>query len=406
MFIVKRVNKLKKIIILGASELQVPAIKKAKEMGLYVISVDFDEKAVGFQYCDKKYIISTLDKEAVLKIARDEQISGIMTLASDLPMRTVAYVSNKLDLPGISEETSEIVTNKYKMRNIFAENNIQTIQYKLITNFSEFKEFKKKVNRDMVLKPISSSGSRGISYVNKDDTEEELLNSFKYSLQYSKTDELIAEEFFEGNEISVESITSCGHTKIIQITDKITTNKPYFVEIGHSQPANIKLETKKEIEKLVEKTIKAVGMENGPAHTEIIIGSTGELNVVEIGARLGGDYITTDLVPLSTGVNMVEQVIKLSIGDPVDIKASKNSGSAIKFFRFDSGVVKKISGINTINKLVDIKAFDLKLNVGDVVNEIKNSTSRYGCVISKGKNADEALKNCDQAINLLKIEFD
>lgn len=398
-------NRLKKIIILGASELQLPAIKQAKKMGLYVISVDFNEKAVGFNFCDKKYVISTLDKEAVLKIAKEEEISGIMTLASDLPMRTVAYVSEKLGLPGISRKTAEIVTNKYLMRKVFSDNKIQTIQYKLITNFEELQDFKENTSANLVLKPISSSGSRGVSFIDRNASNEILLNTFERCQQFSNTREMIVEEFFSGYEVSVESITISGKTEIIQVTDKYTTGKPYFVEIGHSQPANIDEETEKKIVNLVKKAVQAVGLLNGPAHTEIIIDND-ILNIVEIGARLGGDYITTDLVPLSTGINMVEKVIQLSIGDKVEFQSKMKNGSAIRFFQLNSGTIRKVSGKNKIDKLSDITRFNFELQAGDVVEAISNSTTRYGFVIAKGKSSKDAVKKCNEAIKLLDIKFE
>lgn len=395
---------MKKIIILGASELQLPAIKQAKKMGLYVISVDFNEKAVGFNFCDKKYVISTLDKEAVLKIAKEEQISGIMTLASDLPMRTVAYVSEKLGLPGISRKTAEIVTDKYKMRECFFKKNIQSISYKKVIEFDEFKEFVKANKNHSIVKPISSSGSRGISWVGREDSLEILRNKFDYAKTFSKTGEVIVEEFLTGSEISVETVTINGETTIVQITDKITTEKPFFVELGHVQPAAISHEQRIKIYDLVNKTINAVGIIDGVSHIEIMIGSS-EINVIEIGARLGGDFITTDLVPLSTGVNLVETLIRTSIGLDVNIKKKFNKGSAVSFFNFKQGIVRKIKGVEDMKNQKGIIKADLTLKVGDEIPNLKNSISRYGYVISEGNNSFDAMQRCKNAIDMVTVEL-
>lgn len=397
-------NRLKKIIILGASELQLPAIKQAKKMGLYVISVDFNEKAMGFKFCDKKYVISTLDKEAVLKIAKKEQISGIMTLASDLPMRTVAFVSEKLKLPGISIETSEIVTNKYKMRECLKKDKIQSINFKKIKTISDVSEFFESTSKEAILKPFSSSGSRGVSFISKDDSITEIQKKFMYSLSHSSDQELIMEEFLSGSEVSVESVTIKGKTNVIQITDKITTGAPYFVETGHSQPANLSEEEKNSIEELVKAGVKSVGLENGVSHTEIIYNDN-SFNIVEIGARLGGDFISTDLVPISTGVNLVEIAIKLALGEKINTKCKFNKGSAIRFFQYEEGLVKKISNTKDISDIKGVLKFQLKLDVGDKIPLIQNSTNRYGYIIAEGKNSEIAKKICNEAISMVEIQI-
>lgn len=395
---------MKKIMILGASDLQLPAILEAKNMGLEVISIDFNPEAVGFKYCDKKYVVSTLDTERILEIAKLEKISGIMTLASDLPMKTVAIVAEELNLPGPSVKTSEIVTNKYLMRDCFKKNKLQSIDYAIIAEFDELLEFVKRSNKKLIMKPISNSGSRGINYIDGTESSEQLREKFEYCCSFSNSNQIVVEEYLYGNEISVETITIKGKTSIIQITDKITTKQPYFVEMGHSQPAKLTKNSYEKIKKLTKDVIKAVELENGPAHIEMMINSK-EVNIVEIGARLGGDFITTALVPFSTGIDMVNLVLKIAVDEKIEIKKSTSQASSIKFFNFKPGKIKSISGLDILEKNKQIEFFKLDLKNNDEIPEIKNSLSRYGFVIAKANSRLDAEKKCIDAINSISIEY-
>ena len=392
----------KKIMILGASELQLPAILKAKELGLEVISIDYNPDAIGFSYSDKYYVVSTLDKEEVLEIAIEEKIDGIMTLASDLPMRTVSYVAKKLSLFGPKQETVQLVTNKFLMRDCFKKNGLQSIEFKKTNNIDDVMSFLQD-KKEIVLKPTSSSGSRGISHIRCDDDRSIIENSFQYTMENSANQEIIIEEFLKGKEVSVESMTINGKTEIIQITDKLTTGSPHFVEIGHSQPAQLSETMYSDICTLVKNTINAVNLDNGPAHTEIMISDEG-LNIVEIGARLGGDFITSHLVKYSTGIDMVELLIKATIGEKISIPNKEDKGSAIRFLTFPTGKVKKMTNHNADSTDSNIVKYELNIQVGDTVPELLSSNSRYGYVIAQGNTVQKAITSCEQFIELISIE--
>lgn len=310
---------MKKLMILGASVLQIPAILQAKKMGIYVIAVDMNPNAEGFSYADKKIVVSTTDIDGVLEEARNNNIDGIMTIASDRPMMTVAKVCEELGLVGIDMKTAINATNKSKMRDALRNTDVAIPMYFSVENYKDFLEASKKImdkGYKCIVKPSDNSGSRGIRLVNDSDNLEEV---YSYCKENSIAGTLVVEEYMEGEEVSVESISHDGDCEVIQITDKITTGAPYFVEMGHTQPSMLSDETKDEIKKLTQKATKAIGITDGPSHTEIKVTKDGP-KIVEIGARLGGDNITTHLVPLSTGVNMVEAAIKIALGEEISLK--------------------------------------------------------------------------------------
>lgn len=393
----------KKIMILGASILQLPAIKKAKEMNLQVVAVDMDVNAAGFREDGViKEVISTIDIPTVVKCAKRHNIDGIITLASDMPIRTVAAVSKELNLVGISDETAIKATNKAEMRKCLFENRIPIPRFYKVSNEDEYLSAVKLFNGAFIAKPADNSGSRGVYLVENIANEKEILMAYKHSVSFSRNGDVLVEEYMRGPEVSVETLTIDGKCHIIQITDKITTGAPHFVEMGHSQPTRLPYETTRMICQVAESANKALGIINGPSHTEIIVTDEGP-KIVEIGARLGGDCITTHLVPLSTGVDMVECCIKIALGETPCVNRTRKMGSAIRYFEQTPGVIKSIAGVDAARSIEGVEEVTIVHNVGDMVTNIDSSTARMGFVIAQGENAEKAGDICDAALSKIEV---
>lgn len=395
----------KKIMIVGAGILQLPAIKKAKEMGLSVVAVDMNTNAVGFQEkgieCE---VISTIDIQGVLEAAKKHQIDGIMTLASDMPMRTVARVSKELGLAGIDEQTALNTTNKVLMRQVLEENNVPIpVSYKA----SDQKEFFEAVKRlrekgyRCIVKPADNSGSRGVTFL-KDFGAEDLKRAYIYSRECSRAGDVVVEEYMEGAEVSVETLSIERMCHVIQITDKLTTEEPYFVEMGHNQPTRLEGKIRREVERVAKAANLALGITEGPSHTEIKITKDGP-KIVEVGARLGGDNITTHLVPLSTGVDMVECCIKIALGERPDIIKKFSKASAIRYMEAPKGIIKSVSGVKEASQMSYIRQINVVHGVGERSVEIRSSVDRVGFIISQADTVEQAVKACEDGMK--KINF-
>lgn len=392
---------MKKLIILGASILQVPGIKKAKEMGLYVIALDIDPNAIGFKYADEYHVISTIDVDSVLELSKKINPDGIMTLASDKPMITVARVGEELGLNTISCETSVKVTNKARMREALQKGNVPIPKFIVVNTKEEYLDGICKFNNKFIVKPADSSGSRGIFLV---ENKKDILDAYNHSLKYSTTGEVLIEEFMEGPEVSVESITINGETQVIAITDKYTTGPPHFVELGHNIPSRLSNEIKVSIEAVAKQAISALGINTGPSHTEIKITADGP-KIVEVGARLGGDNITTHLVPLATGIDIVEESIKITLGEGINELKFRNEAAAIRYIKINRGTIKKIVGLERAIKIEGVEEIKLTKKIGDKVESFSSSTDRIGFIIARSNNVNDALKICEDAKKKIKIEI-
>lgn len=395
----------KKIMILGASILQLPAIQQAKAMGYRVVAVDMNPDAIGFhEEGIEKEIISTIDIPAVVEAAKRHNIDGVMTLASDMPMRSVAAVARELGLVGISDETALKATNKAVMRQALKDHNVPIPKFFKVSNKEAYEQAVKQFACSFIVKPADNSGSRGIFKIEDLSDIQTITQAYEYSRQFSRNGDVVVEEYMSGPEVSVETLTVNGQCHVIQITDKLTTGAPHFVEMGHSQPTKHSEETAQRIREVAVAANKAIGITNGPSHTEIIITPEGP-KIVELGARLGGDCITTHLVPLSTGVNMVACCIQIALGEVPDTCPRFNKASAIRYFRQKAGMVKRISGIEDAQKIEGIKQVGIVHGEGEQITEIDSSAARMGFAIAQGENAEQAISRCENALNLIHVEM-
>ena len=231
----------------------------------------------------------------------------------------------------------------------------------------------------VIAKPRDNSGSRGVILCRD---AEELSDAINEALQYSKLETVLVEEFIEGQEYSIEALHYEGKSEVIQFTEKTTTEFPYNVELGHKQPANLSEEQKDDIRQLISNIADCMHFENCASHTELKINERG-IFIIETSPRLGGDYITSTLVPLSTGINIEDQLLNIALGNNVDTRTgSVEKASAVCFFNFPEGEIKYIDPkIYEIKNEDNVFSFDLKLAIGDKVNKITSSLDRYGQVI-------------------------
>lgn len=391
---------MKKLLIIGASLLQLPAIKKAKELGYYVAVIDYDPNAIGIKYADEYYNVSTIDIDGVVKTAEEFKPDGIMTLATDMPMRSIAAACEKLGLSGITMDTAIKSTDKGEMIKAFNKHNVEHPWFYIAENNKALNEIIDRITYPCIMKPTDNSGSRGVVLLHN---KAELEKEYEYSHTSSRSGAVIIEEYLTGPEVSVEVIVYKGVPHVLQITDKLTTGAPHFVEMGHSQPSQLPSDVKNQIIDLASRAVLAVGIENGPAHVEMIVTENGP-KMVELGARMGGDCITTHLVPLSTGIDMIKATIDIACGNDPDIELKFSKGSAIRYFDVPCGVIKSIDGVEEAKCIEGVKEISFTKHVGDTVGEIGSSVDRVGFVIGQGESNESAVKVCENTISKVSIE--
>lgn len=424
-------EKRKKMMILGASALQVPAIKKAKELGYQVICVDYDENAVGFELADIRLVVSTLDQEEVYRQALIYQPDVVITSTSDGPVRTAAYVNEKLGKrPDLSYENALCATIKSKMRDRLKECGVPIPEYYAATDYEAFSEAVDRLHGNCIVKPADNAGSRGVvlldlagcgadlpdgidapaGHANPVQSGKHSADGFKeqvyrYSLGNARGGTVMVEEYMHGAEVSVEIMVIGGEPHILTITDKYITPPPYFVELAHCEPSRLDAGTQEEIRKVAAQAVRAIGIENAPAHVEIKVTEEGP-KIVELAARLGGDFITSGLVPLSTGIDMVGASVLLATGQAPDLTPRWNRGAAIHFIHAEQeGVLARITVPDTLYGQEGVEEISLYKKYGEPVRGTRSSNDRLGHVITTGETPEQAMELGKRILAQISVEI-
>lgn len=386
----------KSILVFGVGELQKSIIGRAHLMGLYVVGIDPCEDAVAKDDCDAFEVVGGQDYEGTIAVVKKYGVSAIVTAATDKPLVMMARVAKAMNLPFYSEETARWSTDKFQMKQRFIEGGVPCAKGRLISCIEEAED----LNYPIIVKPRDNSGSRGVKICN---TPAELKESIDEALQYSHLDSALVEEVIEGPEYSIESLHYDGKSEVIQFTEKKTTELPYNVELGHKQPANLTDGQRDAIREIVSKIGVALKFENCPSHTELKVNDHG-IFVIETSPRLGGDYITSTLTPLSTGINMEDQLLHIALGEKADTKYGRmEKASGVCFFSYPEGEVKAIDPeISEVANFPHIHNFELKLKVGEHVNQITSSLNRYGQFIVDDESREEVDELIEKYENLIQ----
>lgn len=380
---------MKTLAIVSGTYLQMPLVIKAKEMGLRTICFMWEKGAVCKDYVDKFYPISIIEKDQILEVCQKERIDAITTIASDLAVLTVNYVAGKMGLISNSDQYSLITTNKYMMRQCFVDAEIPSPKFCRINKTLSLGNFN--FTYPLIVKPTDRSGSRGVEKI---DNPKQLIPAIQRAMGESFHNEAIIEEYVEGREISVESISWQGKHYILQITDKVTTEAPYFVELEHHQPSSLPENIKHRIRSIVLKALTALHVQYGASHSELKITKDGDIKIIEVGARMGGDFIGSDLVQLSTGYDFVKGVINVALGQFSEPKITEQKYSGVYFLCKETECIKQY--IERKEKYPEI----IKAEITD--NELKNiqySGDRSGYFIYQ---SDKGRFKVDKQLNNMK----
>ena len=373
---------MKKLAIIGASYLQLPLILKAKELGLETHVFAWLAGDVGEKEADHFYPISITCKDEILDKCREIGIDGICTIASDLAAITVNYVANAMGLISNSPECTFVTTNKHAMRERFSQCGVPSPKS---IEISEVQSIDVPFDYPVIVKPVDRSGSRGITKVlSKQDLPEAIENAMEQSF----CKRTLVEEFVTGDEFSVESISWEGKHTVIAFTRKYTTGAPGFIETGHMEPAFGASESvlMARIASVITDALTSLGIEYGASHSEIKIDDNGEIKLIEIGARTGGDMIGSTLVRLSTGVDLVEQVINVALGIEPSVTITSDNAAAIRFIFEDKD-------IEMYNRLCendpDMLVESDRIAIPD--HKVTDSSTREGYFIFAGSDRDKVL---------------
>lgn len=313
-----------KIAVLGANYQYLTFYRQTVENGHTIIAFGRaeDDHIAADRYAEKFYPFSFTEKDKILEVCRKEGVQGVTSFLIESALPYVYYIARGLGLPCNSPESEALTKNKYTMRHRMKEVGLSIPKFQILSGSTATGI---DIPLPVIVKPVDNGGSRGINLVHQ---PEELQNALKEAYEWSPSKTAIVEQFIEGREFSVETISFEGNHYLLQITDKVTTGAPHFVELEHHQPAELTSTQWEAIKTLTLDTLSALQIGYGACHTEVKMDSDGVPYIIEVGPRMGGDFISADLVRLSTGYDFVNAVVEVACGHftPPVVSQRKHSG--------------------------------------------------------------------------------
>lgn len=391
-------------MVLAAGLLQIDVIEKAKSMGYYVLAVDGNPKAPGFNVADKAICADIVNEETMLKIARDEHVDGVIHPCSEVSMAVMGRINDELGLSGISREQAICATNKHLMRKAFEKGNAPSPKSILAQDAEDaWSRLQNEFDTDAILKPSRNSGSRGIAKVSRNMDKGDFIRAYDEALSESRDHSVLIEQFIEGPEFSIEMIVWQGEIHVLTVTDKKTTGAPHFVELGHNQPSCFSDTDVETLKAAAVAGVRALGVNNCACHAEAKL-MNGKSYLMEVGARLGGDFISTELTHLSTGIDMVAAAIDVALGVEPDLSAKDEpKGVCIRYFCPKPGKLVSISNTEVLNN-PHVYLWEIYPKEGDVIPAVTSSLCRSGHVIVTEKTPQKAIELAERLIESVKFE--
>ena len=391
-------------MVLAAGLLQIDVIEKAKRMGYYVLAVDGNPKAPGFNVADKAICADIVNEETMLKIARDEHVDGVIHPCSEVSMAVMGRINDELGLSGICREQAICATNKHLMRKAFEKGNAPSPKSILAQDAEDaWSRLQNEFDTDAILKPSRNSGSRGIAKVSRDMDKGAFNRAYDEALRESRDHSVLIEQFIEGPEFSIEMIVWQGEIHVLTVTDKKTTGAPHFVELGHNQPSCFSDAEVETLKAAAVAGVRALGVNNCACHAEAKL-MNGKAYLMEVGARLGGDFISTELTHLSTGIDMVAAAIDVALGVEPDLSAKEEpKGVCIRYFCPKPGKLVSISNTEVLNN-PHVYLWEIYPKEGDVIPAVTSSLCRSGHVIVTEKTPQKAIELAERLIESVKFE--
>ena len=390
------------LMILGANTLQIPLIERANQLGYNTLVISPNREEPGHKISKYSEYYDIRDEINIVKLAEKYNICGVITDQTDLPVRTIAYVAEKMELPGNDYSVACLFTDKFLMRERCKELGIKTLKYKLCVNLEDAISFFNSINGAIIIKPIDNQGSKGVYKVSN---VEELIQKFQESLRYSKQKKILLEEFVIGQEFVVEGICVNHEFENLIIGDTHYFNIPdVFSATMREFPSQANNELINKILELTNKIISGFNLKQGITHSEFIINGN-DIILIEAAARGGGVFISSDLISLQTGLNTEKFLIDLATGKISSIPEhlSLDRSSCYVSFFLPVGKVIAINGIEEICKLDYIYHNNLSnIKLGMKTKPFTDKTARFFSIVS-ASNHEELMKRVQFLKKKLKI---
>lgn len=391
----------KEIAVIGGGIMQIPLIKDIKRRGFTPVVIDKNPDAPGMLEAGKTIKADISHPDEVITELKNSGIKpdAILTVGTDFTV-TTAETATAAGLPGITPETARKATDKIFMRQCFKNHGIPQPDFEPVIAEGDLLKAIRKIGFPLVLKPADSMGARGVKYC---ASPEEAQAWYPEARDFSKTGRVIAETYIPGQELSIDAVIYKGRITMTGIADRIIDTPPFFVEFGHILPSVANPRLIEKVKEVFKAAIKALGIENGAAKGDIRIFQD-EIFIGEVAARLSGGFMSGFTYPYATGVNLMEAIVNIHLGQaPGDLTEKKQHTAYEYTIPAEPGEVSDIRGVKDAMKIKNIKDIIIHVKRGDIIEKPQNNVQKAGSVIAVAPTRPLAAKAVQKALETVKI---
>jgi biotin carboxylase len=382
----------RRLLVLGAGPAQLGLLRAARERDLYVVACDRDSQAPGFEFVDRRAVVSTEDEPAIGMLAAAEQVEGVIAPGIDWPVAIAARIAARFNLPHpISPETAALAVSKQRQRARLEEAGVPQPRWRVATDAS-------KLTVPCVVKPPDRQGQKGLTIVRD---ESQLEGAVQTAVEASRGTMALVEELVDGPEVTVNAFSSQGEFHPLTVTDRLTADPPAFgVALAHAWPSAHDVGGAIEVARAA---AEALGIENGPTYTQVILSSDGP-KVMELAARLGGGH-DAELCLAALGIDLNRLALCAALGEPVEVPEAQPSGGAcVRFLVAPAGILSGVDGLEEARAVEGVIDARVYRQPGWIYVPLRRGADRAGFVLATGSSRDDALIRADRAAELIRFE--
>jgi len=398
-------NHSRRLLVLGAGPAQLGLLAAARRRDLFVIAVDRDPAAPGFQYADRRAIISVEDEQAIEHLATADPVDGVIAPGIDWPVAIAARVSERLGIPHpVSSESALLATSKLRQRERFAASGVPQPRYDVCSSEAEAAAAADSLGYPCVLKPIDRQGQRGLTIV---EEPEALGAAIEDALRESRSGVFLVEELVDGPEVTVNAFTVQGRFHPLTVTDRVVASPPAFgVALAHVWRSSLDPQTVGAAVEAASAAAEALGIEDGPTYTQLRIGREGP-RVGELAARLGGGH-DAELCAAALGVDLNGLALAAVLGDEIPERAlvpiERAGGACVRFLVAPPGELRDVEGVEDACAVEGVLDVRLYRRAGHRFGELRHGSDRAGAVIAVGATREEALARAGRAAECVRFD--
>jgi biotin carboxylase len=388
----------KRLLVLGAGPAQLGLLRAARERDVFVIACDRDAQALGFEYADRRAVVSAEDEAAITALAKAEVVDGIIAPGIDWPVAIAARVAERLGIRHpLTSEVAALCVSKQRQRDRLGEHDVPQPSWRLTTTASD------DLPVPCVIKPPDRQGQKGLTLVRE---RAELADAIAFALSESRSGAALVEELVDGPEVTVNAFSVGGELFALTVTDRHTADPPAFgVAVAHAWPSEVP--NWEDAVGVVRSAARALGVADGPTYTQVVFGPDGP-KVMEMAARLGGGH-DAELCHVALGYDLNALALTVALGEEPavtpDPAVDTPGGACVRFLVPPEGVLTAVGGIDEAGQVDGVVEARVYRRPGHEFGRFERGADRAGFVLAKGDSKADALARADRAAALIRFEM-